>query len=236
MEPQGLQDEATGAETPVIRVILADDHPIVRQGIHDLLKRAPDILVVGEASDGHAVLQLVDELLPDVLLLDMEMPGLTGVEVARHLKAADAKVRVLALSAYDDEQYIFGLLASGAAGYLTKEEAPLTIIEAVRGVARGEEGWFSRRATAKIVRRTQSELQPEEDPLARLTTRERQLLMLVARGHSNEQIATDLNISYQTVKNHLSSIFAKLDVHSRAEASAWVWQQGLMRGTEDEPL
>jgi DNA-binding NarL/FixJ family response regulator len=119
-----------------IRVVLADDHPIVRSGIRNLIEKANDIEVVGEANDGTQALRLVQELAPDVLLLDMEMPGLTGTEVARRLKGALPPVYILALSAYDDKQYILGLLSSGAAGYLTKEEVPEAIVEAVRGVSR----------------------------------------------------------------------------------------------------
>ncbi len=116
------------------RVVLADDHPIVRASIRRLLEKASDIEVVGEASDGMETIRLVEELAPDVLLLDVEMPGMKGFEVARRLQAAKAPVRILALSAYDDKQYILAMLASGAAGYLTKAEAPQTIIRAVREV------------------------------------------------------------------------------------------------------
>ena len=123
-----------------IRVVIADDHPVMRDGIRNLLDKAIDIEVAGEAGDGVEALRLVEELDPDVLLLDMELPGLKGVEVAQRLQASGAAVRILALSAYNDEEYIRGLLASGAAGYLLKEEIPGTIVEAIRGVARGERG------------------------------------------------------------------------------------------------
>lgn len=132
------------------RVVLADDHAAVRLGIRIILERAPDIMVIGEAGNGFDALRLVEELTPDVLLLDMEMPGLKGVEVAQHLKAAGSPVRILALSSYDDKQYILGLLANGALGYLVKEEAPEKIVAAVRGVARGERVWVSQRIAAQI--------------------------------------------------------------------------------------
>jgi DNA-binding NarL/FixJ family response regulator len=122
------------------RVILADDHPIMRASIRRLLERAGDIEVVGEASDGLETIHMVEELDPDVLLLDVEMPGMKGFEVARRLQAAGAAVRILALSAYDDKQYILAMLASGATGYLTKEEAPQAIIRAVREVVEGRAG------------------------------------------------------------------------------------------------
>ncbi len=120
------------------RVVLADDHSIVRASIRRLLEKAGDIEVVGEASDGMETIRLVEELAPDVLLLDVEMPGMKGFEVARRLHAAGASVRILALSAYDDKQYILAMLASGATGYLTKAEAPQTLVHAVREVVGGQ--------------------------------------------------------------------------------------------------
>lgn len=133
-----------------IRVILADDHVVVRIGIRNLLSRSPDITVVGEASNGLEAIQLVDELEPDVLLLDMEMPIMDGVEVARQLRKKKSPVHVLALSAYNDKQYILSMFDQGAAGYLTKDEAPENIIEAVRGVAAGQQGWMSRKVAARL--------------------------------------------------------------------------------------
>jgi DNA-binding NarL/FixJ family response regulator len=132
------------------RVVLADDHSAVRSGIRRILERAPDIIVVAEASDGLQALRFVEDLFPDVLVLDMEMPGLKGVEVAQHLKAAYSPVQILALSSYDDKQYILGSLANGALGYLLKEEAPERIVDAVRGVARGEGVWISQQVAAKM--------------------------------------------------------------------------------------
>jgi DNA-binding NarL/FixJ family response regulator len=130
---------------------LADDHPLVRRAIRNLIENAPDIEVIGEASNGPEALRLVQELTPDVLLLDMEMPGLNGVEVARRLQATQSQVRILALSAYTDKEYILGALASGVEGYLTKEEAAQTLVMAVRQVAGGAQGWVSRRVAAKIL-------------------------------------------------------------------------------------
>jgi two-component system, NarL family, response regulator DegU len=126
-----------------IRVVLADDHPLMRKGICSMLQKTEDIEVVGQAKDGYEALTLVHDLDPDVLLLDMEMPGLQGMEVAKELKAAGSGVPILALSAYEDKHYILGILATGAAGYLMKEELPQTIIRAIRGVAKGENGWVS---------------------------------------------------------------------------------------------
>ncbi len=133
-----------------IRVVLADDHPLMRTGIRNLLQQTKDIVVVGEATDGYEAIQLVNDLEPDVLLLDMEMPGMQGLEVAEELGAAGSPVSILALSAYEDKHYIIGVLAKGAAGYLTKEELPETIIRAVRGVAKGEHGWVSQRIAVQL--------------------------------------------------------------------------------------
>lgn len=213
-----------------IRVVLADDHPVLRSGVRSALDRAPGIEVVGEGSDGEDALRLAQELRPDVLLLDMEMPRKPGVEVARELTDAGSPVRVLALSAYDDEEYVLGLLSTGAAGYLTKEEAPQTIVEAVRGVARGEEGWLSRRATARVVRQTGRSAQGSPRVRApMLSERELEVLRLLAKGSDNTRIAAVLYISEGTVKNHITNIYAKAGLRSRAEAVAWAWQSGLAR-------
>ncbi|HEX6304472.1 MAG TPA: response regulator transcription factor [Anaerolineales bacterium] len=134
----------------VIRVLLADDHPMLRRGMRALLEKAGDIEVVGEAADGREALELVDELPADVLLLDVEMPEMDGMQVAREINKNEIPVRILALSAYDDNQYVLGMLACGAAGYLTKDEAPGLVVTAIRRVAAGEEGWLSRRVYDRI--------------------------------------------------------------------------------------
>lgn len=208
-----------------IRVLLADDHTLVREGIRERLSRADDIEVVGEAADGHAALALALRLQPHVLVLDMEMPGLTGVEVARRVAQKALPVRVLALSAYDEEAYIAELLESGAAGYLTKEE-PLRIIEeAIRGVAAGQDGWLSRRVAAKVMRLRQAP--PEPAAAHPLSSREKEVLVEVAKGCTNQQVAQKLYVSENTVRNHLANIYSKLEVRNRAEAVAWALQEGV---------
>src|SRR5690606_29649441 len=200
------------------RVLLADDHPIIRSGICLLLEQAPDITVVGETDRGSDVVGLVERLKPDVLLLDMGMPGKSGVAVAQELQQSGAAVRVRVLSAYDDDEYIASLLATGAAGYLTKEEALNTIVDAVRGVARGEAGWFSRRAVAQIAALARKE---QTRPGVDLTEREEEVLKMLAEGWTNLRMANALTVSERTVRFHLSNIYEKLGVSSRAEAISW---------------
>ena len=206
------------------RVVLADDHPMVRNGIRRLLEAATDIKVVGEARNGLEALSLVQDLEPDVLLLDMEMPDLKGVEVARKLQADGTAVRILALSAYDDKQYILSMLANGAAGYLTKEEAPRILVEAIRGVARGEQGWVSRRVAAQLAAWRQNKpAEPTE-----LTIRETEVLRLLVAGNTNRQIGSSLDLSEEEVEEYLEAIFAKLGVSSRMGAAIRAAQEGLV--------
>ena len=200
-----------------IRIVVADDHPVMRSGIRTLLDAEDDIEVVGEAANGAEALRLVESAKPDVLLLDMEMPGLSGVDVARKIQAAALPVFVLALSAYDDKTYVQGLLENGASGYITKEKPPQMIIEAVRAVARGEGRWFIQPFIPK----------PRVLPVSE---REQEVLQLMARGFSNQEIAEQTFISANTVRNHVANIYSKLDVNSWREAVAWAWENGLMQG------
>jgi DNA-binding NarL/FixJ family response regulator len=207
-----------------IRVILADDHPVVRNGIRHLLEKVIDIEVLGEASTGGEALSLVQEMKPDILLLDMEMPDLNGREVAAKLQQMGSPVKILALSAYDDPVYIRELLESGAVGYLVKEEAPETIVEAVRGVAHGEQGWVSRRIAAQMV----SWVRGDEAERSQLTPREVDVLRLVVDGNTNQSIANSLGISEKTVEKYMDAIFTKLNVSSRVEAAVYAVRIGLV--------
>lgn len=197
-----------------ISVVLADDHPVVRAGIRALLERAPDIVILAEAENGAEVLSLIEYHAPDVLVLDIEMPELSGVDVARQIKELKLPIRILALSAYTDDHYVDKILLSGAAGYLTKEEAPRMIIDAVRGVAKGEEGWMSRRAIAQMSMLTR---RSEEKEL--LTPREKEVLHHIVDGKTNQEIAFTLRISESTVEKHVGALLTKLNVASRVEAA-----------------
>lgn len=206
-----------------IHVVLADDHPVTRAGIKRFLEKAADIEVVGEASTGEEALKMVEDLSPDVLLLDMELPDLKGVAVANRLKESGSSVHILALSTYNNKQYIFGLLSIGASGYLTKEEVPETIVEAVRGVARGEQGWVSRKVAATM----STWAQEDDSPTSELTDRELQVLRGVVDGKTNQEIGLDLGISQKTVEKHLESVFSKMKVSSRVEAAVMAVRQGI---------
>ncbi len=198
-----------------IKVLIADDHPVVCKGIHDLLQSAAGIKVVGEATSGNKALQLVEELQPDVLVLDIEMPDINGVEVVNQITQKSLPVRILGLSSYDDRQYIAQLLSMGASGYLIKDEMPENIIEAVRGVARGEKGWVSRKVAAILGNMLGGGKEDNND----LTERELDVLRLVTHGKTNAEIGFALGISEKTVEKHLDMIFRKMGVVSRVEAA-----------------
>lgn len=216
-----------------IRVVLSDDHPIVRAGIRQMLDVAPDILVIGEACNGVEAYELTKSMEPDVLLLDMEMPQMNGIEVARKLRAENRQVRILALSAYDSPDFIQGILDSGAYGYLTKEELPETIVEAVRGVASGKKDWLSSRARSRM-EALQKASENSQTRMAELSEREREVLKYIAQGCDNLTIAESLFISERTVKNHASSIYSKMGFHSRAEAVAWAWENGIVSASDSK--
>lgn len=198
-----------------IRVLLADDHPALRMGLRVLLDRAPDIEVVGEADDGAAALAMTTTCRPDVAVLDCQLPDVDGVAVAAELRQRDAPVRVLALSAYDDDRYLAGMLAAGAAGYLLKSEAPGRIVAAVRAVMTGELWTPAQRARA---RRWREEVARVREGL---TPRELEVLGLLAQGLSNKEIAQALTVTVRTADFHVSNILRKLDVVSRVEAAVW---------------
>jgi len=206
----------------MIRVLLVDDHPVVRLGIRKLIEKESDIEVVGEAENGKEALVKVGELSPDVILLDMEMPEMTGNQVAYHLQEQGAAVRILALSAYDDKQYIQELLKNGASGYLIKEEVAESIVEAVRGVARGEQGWVSH----SVAERLSSLLQEDESPQNELTPRELDVLHELVTGKTNQEIGLSMGVSEKTVEKHLRRIFEKMGVVSRVDAAVRALREG----------
>lgn len=198
-----------------ITVVVADDHPAMRSGLVRMLRSQDGIDVVGEARDGTEALRLCWDEEPTVVVLDVDMPGVSGVEVARRLRAENSPVRVLAFTAHTNRVFIGGLLEAGVAGYLTKDKTPTEIVEAVRAVARGEGRWFV------VPERRGSEAD-------RLSDREREVLVSLAEGRSNTEIARALHLSESTVRNHLTSVYAVIGVQSAREAVAWAWRNGIV--------
>jgi len=210
-----------------IKVLLAEDHVIVREGTRDLIQREPDMEVVGEAGDGEEAVALANKLHPNMVIMDIAMPRLNGIEATKQIKALHPAISVLILTAYDNDQYIFALLEAGAAGYLLKNVRGCELIDAIRAVHAGESVLYptvARRVISQLVSPLSgtSEVQTIEP----LSEREMEVLKLAAKGTSNKDIAKELFLSPRTVQAHLGNIFNKLSVGSRTEAVLY----GLRRG------
>jgi len=211
-----------------IRVILADDHAVVRKGIREFLEEEGDIVVVAEAADGSQAVDLVAQHQPDVAVLDIQMPGASGIEATRRIKAEHPGVRVLVLTAYDDDPYIFALLQAGASGYILKTAGSRDLVQAVRAVHRGESA-LDPAVVQKVVQQlTSGRPLGAQATVEALTERELDVLRLAAKGLTNKAIGQALDISDRTVQGHLANIYGKLNVSSRTEAvtealkSGWI--------------
>ncbi|HEV8635118.1 MAG TPA: response regulator transcription factor [Chloroflexota bacterium] len=213
-----------------IRIVLAEDHTIVREGTRQLLERADDLSIVGEARNGEEAVRLADARRPDVVVMDIRMPELTGLEATRQIKARHPEMRVLVLSAYEDDQYVFPLLEAGADGYLLKTSDGRELVRAIRAVCAGQKV-LDPLVTGKVLRRlTAKQLPRRRDEVAEaLSERELEVLRAVAAGKSNKEVADDLVISAYTVQVHLRNIFGKLGVNSRTEAVTRALRQGWIR-------
>jgi DNA-binding NarL/FixJ family response regulator len=210
-------------------VVIIDDHPIVRAGMRTALNAAPDITIVAEGATGADALRLVAEHRPDVLVLDVNLPDINGVEVTRQLRAQGAATAILILTVHHDRETVFGLLESGAAGYVLKDEALETLANAVRAVARGET-WLSPEIAGQVVRRAVGQTPAPATPSAiPLTPREIEVLCLLAQGFDNTAIAQRLVLTTRTVQNHVSAIYDKLGVSSRTEAALYAIRRGLVQ-------
>ena len=206
----------------MIRLLIADDHPIVRQGVQFLLEQHRDLEVVGEAEDGAAAVQLAEELKPDVVLLDLVMPGNDGVETIRELRRRARATRVVVLTSYHGDELIYGAVRAGALSYLLKDMDPGELVQAVRAPARGESVLHPR-----VAARVLSGLRGDELTEG-LTRRELEVLTRLARGEANREIASGLHISEETVKTHVSNLLAKLHFESRTQAALYALRRNLV--------
>lgn len=218
MRDQREFSTSSDGNVPHVRVVVADDHPVVRFGVVELLSREPDIEVVGEAEDGIGVIRAVQSLLPQVLVLDIMMPGPGVIEVLQQVNQLAMPPRTLILTGYPDQEFILAALKAGATGYLFKDEEPMNICRGVRAVARGET-WLSSLASMHVV----DHMVNRQDDLAEpaLSMREQQVLQLLSEGKENQEIGNILHISVRTVRFHLRNIYDKIGVDRRGEAIAW---------------
>jgi NarL family two-component system response regulator LiaR len=211
----------------IVRVLLVDDHAILRAGLRSLLAAYSDIKVVGEAANGTEALARVDELKPDVVVIDIAMPGVNGLVATRQILQAHPKTKILILTQYDNKEYVLPLMKVGASGYVLKQSVDTDLVAGIRAVARGES--FLHPSVAKVI--LDAYLQEShpggDDPYTQLTAREREVLILVAQGHSTREIAALLQISSNTVDVHRAHMMQKLDLHNVAEVSAYAVRHGL---------
>ncbi|MBI5304488.1 MAG: response regulator transcription factor [Chloroflexi bacterium] len=212
-----------------IRVLVADDHTIVREGVRILLEAQPDIQVVGEAADGQEAVAKVRELKPDVVLIDIAMPHLNGLEATRAIKRDFPQIHVIGLTMYESDEYFFQLLNAGASGYVLKKAASADLLAAIRAVYAGDVFLYpsvARRLVNDYLARVQSG--EEKNSYDGLTVREREVLKLIAEGHTNQAIADKLVISPSTVQTHRTRIMQRLNLHSRAELMQYAMRKGLL--------
>jgi len=221
----------------VTRVVLADDHPLFREGVASLLERSGDAVLVGEAATGEEAVRLAEELLPDIVLMDLKMPGMGGTEATRRIVGRNPHIGVIVLTMFEDEESVFAALKAGARGYVLKDADRGILLEAIRAVARGEALLGSSVARRVLEQFAQVSSPAPESPHSRresfeeLTPRELEVLGHIAQGLRNREIAAHLVISERTVGNHISNIFSKLQVADRAQAIVRARQAGLGDGS-----
>ena len=208
----------------MIRVLLVDDHAVVRQGLRFMLERQPDITIVGEGNDGQQAITLASDLLPEVVLLDLLMPGMDGLTAIREMKRLTPTTQIIILTSYYEDDLIFRAIKAGALSYLLKDSSPHDLIAAVRAAALGESRLHPLVAT-RLLHEMRSHTQ---SPLSELTPRELEVLTQIARGRSNYEIATTLVISEGTVKMHVSNVLSKLHLADRTQAAIYALQQRLI--------
>jgi len=207
---------------------LAEDHTIVRKGLRALLEDEADIEVIGEAGDGREAVQKTQELLPDVVLMDLSMPGLSGLEATRQIKKRFPDVEVVVLTRHANEEYVFQILRAGALGYVVKKAAPTELVLAIQSVYRGDSFLspsISRPVIEEYIRKAEAMVENRYDTL---TNREREVLQLIAEGHSSREIAGLLHITERTVRTHRGHLMDKLDIHSTAELAQYAIRKGVI--------
>jgi len=211
-----------------ITVMIVDDHEMVRRGACSYLEAQPDISVVAQASSGEEAVKLAQEFIPDVVLMDLVMPGMDGVEATRKVKSISPRSQIVILTSFHQDEFIFPALQAGAISYLLKDVKASELVEAIRRAARGE-ATLHPRIAARVIKTFRS-LEPEvATPFIALTEREMEVLKLIAKGYSNDKIAEQLVISMGTVKGHVSNILSKLHLVDRTQAAAYAWQEGIVR-------
>ena len=209
-------------------IVIVDDHAIVRQGVRAFLDIQPDLFVVGEADSGETAIRMASELVPDVVLMDLVMPGIDGVEATRRVKLASPHSQVIVLTSYHEDEYIFPALRAGALSYVLKDVSPEELVDTVRKAAQGESVLHPSIAS-RVVQEIRVGNHNKPNPFIELSEREIEVLRRIADGLSNADIASRLVISEKTVKGHVSNILSKLHMMDRTQAAVFAWQQGLMR-------
>jgi DNA-binding NarL/FixJ family response regulator len=209
-------------------LVVADDHPLVRSGIRALLEEIPGYHIVGEASNGHEAIQLVERLQPDLLVVDLTMPELGGIEVTRRVSQASPRTRVIVLSMHTSDLYVLEALRSGAAGYVCKGSRPGELLDAIQCVRNGQ-SYLSPSLTGSVIAAyVRNATSDSSDPYDLLTTREREVLHLAAEGHSSTEIATRLSISPRTVETHRYRVMRKLGLRTQTDLVRYAMQRGLL--------
>lgn len=208
-----------------IKILVVDDHTLMRDGIRALLSLSNDMEIIGEAADGREALEKVQELSPDVVVMDIAMPVMDGLEATRRIKKKNPKVKVLVLTQYDNREYILSAIKAGADGYVPKKAAGSELASAIRAIHRGDSFLYPSAAAALIKDYLR---QAVEEPYDRLTSREREILKLIAEGHTSKEIADMLFISLKTALGHRTKIMQKLDIHNRTELIKYAMHKGLV--------
>ena len=214
-------------QTQAITVLIIDDHPLVREGVRNFLQRQRDITVVGEAGSGQEGLRLASDLAPDVVLMDLVMPEIDGVETTRRLKQIRPSTQLIVLTSFDDDEHILPAIRAGALSYILKDVSTAALAEAVRKAARGEVT-MTPQVAARVMEELRQGGQPSSQAGADLSEREVDVLRLIAEGRSNTEIAERLVISEHTVKRHVSNILSKLHLADRTQAAVYAWREGMV--------